>query len=135
MLFTKICEFFSSLLLSLFQKILLSLFPFFIFNFVYYLLNFLFPFKFIVDLYFSGKLTAVGSLMTLCELYGILQGNVICSFPRSSFWNCFFLFHFLIIDMNLLLVAFQNLKLRLYAISHFRALASAIFQNLSFLYY
>ena len=124
-----------SSIISLSKNFIITVSLFFIFNFVYYLLNFLFPFKFIVALYFSGKLTAVGSLMTLCELYRILQGNVICSFPCFSFWNFFFLFHFPITNMDLLSVAFQNLKLRLYAISHFRTLASAIFQNLSFLYY
>ena len=129
--------FFFSSIISLPKKFYYHcfLFLFWILNFVYYLLNFLFHFKFIVALYFSGKLTAVGEFDDFVQV--IWNSSRWCNLHFSMFFilELFFLFHFLITDMDLLLVAFQNLKLRLCAISHFRALAPAIFQSLSFLFY
>ena len=95
---TKICEFSSSLLLSLFQKVLLSVFFFFFYSQLFILFTkIVFLFKFIVPLYFSGKFIAIGSVDDLVHVKWNSSEScthfLICSFPCFSFWN-FFLFHF-----------------------------------------
>ena len=94
---TKNCEFSSSLLLSLFQKILLSIYFFPYSQFCILFTKIVNLFKFIVSLYFSGKLTAIGSVDDLVRVIWNSSEScthfLISSFPCFSFWN-FFLFHF-----------------------------------------
>ena len=95
--FTKICEFFSSLLLSLFQKVLLLVFFFSYSQLFITFTKIIILFKFIVPLYFSGKFIAIGSVDDLVRVVWTSSEScthfLICSFPCFSFWN-FFLFHF-----------------------------------------
>ena len=65
----KICEFSSSLLLFLFQQILLSIFVFSYSQLCILFTKFVILFKFIVPLYFSGKLTCNRECWWPCLCY------------------------------------------------------------------